>query len=159
ALEPIELALGLLSRRLGHSRLGDLLPVVAGDGLAVLAELLADRVHLLSQEEFSLLLLRSRLDVVADALAELELHQARALRLDGQRRSRGEVGPLEQRDLLLEREIGRIPRRVGERSRLGDPAQERRDPAVVAAKLEDLVDDGAVFTLEIGGLRLGWRQV
>ncbi len=48
------------------------------DGL-VLAELLADRVHLPAEQVVALLLLRAGLDVLADALAHLQLRQALAL--------------------------------------------------------------------------------
>ena len=53
----------------------------------VLAELLADRVHLAAQEVLALLLLRARLDVVADALAHLQLGQPVALQLQRQRQA------------------------------------------------------------------------
>ena len=46
---------------------------------------------------------------------------------------------------------GRVADGVGERAGLGDAAQERRDAAVVAAELEDLLDDGAVLALEVAG--------
>ena len=55
-LEPRELALGLLAHGVGHAGLGDLRAVVVGDGRVVLAELLADRLHLLAQEVLALLL-------------------------------------------------------------------------------------------------------
>ena len=45
----------------------------------VLAELLADRLHLLAQEVLALLLLGAGLDVVADAPADLHLGQPLAL--------------------------------------------------------------------------------
>ncbi len=47
--------------------------------LLVLAELLADRLHLLAQEVLALLLLGARLDVVADAHADLQLGEPLAL--------------------------------------------------------------------------------
>ena len=49
--------------------------------------------------------------------------------------------------------------RVGQRAGLGDRAQERRDPAVVAAQLEDLLDDRAVLALEVAGLAVDRRLV
>ena len=67
---------------------------------------------------------------------------------------------LEQLDLLLEGEVGRVAGGVGERARLGDRAHEGGDAAVVAAQLEDLLDDRAVLALElarraVGGLVVG----
>ena len=66
-LEAPQLALGLRPHVLGHAGLLDLRPVLVDDGALVLAELLADRVHLLAEEPLALLLLRALLDVVADA--------------------------------------------------------------------------------------------
>ena len=54
-LEPPELALGLLADGVGHRRLLDLRPVLVDDRGVVLAELLADRLHLLAQEVLALL--------------------------------------------------------------------------------------------------------
>jgi len=71
ALQPAKLALGLLSDFLGHLRLGDLLLVLADNVALVLAELLADRLHLLAQEVLPLLLLGAGVDVVTDLDANL----------------------------------------------------------------------------------------
>src|SRR5207248_11608605 len=51
--------------------------------------------------------------------------------------------------LRLEGEVRRVARGVGERAGLGDRAHEGRDPPVVAAQLEDLLDDRAVLALEL----------
>jgi hypothetical protein len=56
---------------------------------------------------------------------------------------------------LVEGQIGRVTRRIGERARLGDGAQEGGEASVVAADLEDLLDDRSVFALELVGLRRG----
>ena len=69
-------------------------------------------------------------------------------------RSRTSSG-LEQLDLLLEREVGRVAGRVGQGAGLGDRADEGRDAAVVAAQLEDLLDDRAVLALELATGRRG----
>ena len=66
-----------------------------------------------------------------------------------------DVERLEQLDLLLEGEVGRVAGRVGERAGLGDRADEGRDAAVVAAQLEDLLDDGAVLALELARAGVG----
>ena len=52
-------------------------------------------------------------------------------------------------DLLLERDVGRVADRVGQRAGLADRAQPRADALVDAAQLEDLLDHGAVLALEV----------
>ena len=106
ALEPRELALGLLEDVLGHLRLGDLRPVLLDDGRLVLAELLANRVELPAQDVLALLLLDAGLDVVLDPLANLHQREALALELEGELEALADVDGLEELDLLLEREIG-----------------------------------------------------
>ena len=151
ALEAAELALGLLAHGLGHAGLVDLGAVLLDDRGVVLAQLAADRLHLLAQEVLALLLLGAGLDVLADALAHLQLGQALALELERELEALGDVERLEQLDLLLEGEVGGVAGGVGQRAGLGDRAQERGDAAVVAAQLEDLLDDGAVLALELAG--------
>ena len=65
-LETGELLLGLLANSLRHPGLVDLRPVLVDHRTLVLAELLANRLHLLAQEVLALLLVGSRLHVVAD---------------------------------------------------------------------------------------------
>ncbi len=143
----------LLQRLLGdvlrHVGVLDLRAVLVRHRGVVLAELLADRVHLLAQEVLALLLLRALLHVLADALADLQLGQALALQLDGQLQALGHVERAQQPDLLLVAEVGRVPGRVRQRAGLGDRAQERGDAPVVAAQLEDLLDRCAVLPLEL----------
>ena len=91
ALEAAELALGLLADVVGHAGLVDLRAVLLDDGAVVLAELLADRLHLLAQEVLALLLLGAGLDVLADALAHLQLGQALALERERQLEALGDV--------------------------------------------------------------------
>ncbi len=57
------------------------------------------------------------------------------------------------------REVGRVAGGVGERAGLGDRADERRDASVVAAQLEDLLDDRAVLGLELAHARVGLLAV
>ena len=59
-----------------------------------------------------------------------------------------DVDGLEHLHLLLEGEVGRVAGRVGERAGVGDRADEGGDAAVVAAQLEDLLDNGAILGLE-----------
>jgi len=56
-------------------------------------------------------------------------------------------------------EIGAVAARVGQRARLGDRAQEGRDPAVVAADLEDLLDDRAILALQVAGRAVHRRWI
>ncbi len=55
----------------------------------------------------------------------------------------------QQLDLLLVCQLRGVAGRVGQRAGLDDRAQERRDPPVVAAQLEDLLDNRAVLALEL----------
>ena len=146
------LALGLLADGVRHAGLGDLRAVVLGDGRVVLAELLADRLHLLAQHVLALLLCGAFLDVVADALANLQLGEPLALQLQRQLQPLDDVDRLEQLDLLVEVDIRRVGDGVGERAGLADRADERRDSTIVAAQLEDLLDGRAVLRLELTGL-------
>ena len=150
-LETVQLALGLLPHRVGHARARNLLAVFVGDGAVVLAELLANGVHLTPQEVLALLLLRAVFDVVVDALAHLQLRQPLALKLQRQLEPLDDVERFEELQLLGEVQVGRIAGGVGQRARVGDGPHERADPSVVAAQLENLVDDGAVFALQLAG--------
>ena len=151
-LEPAELALGLLTHLVGHTGLVDLLAVLIDDRRVVLAQLLADRVHLLSQEVLALLLLGARLDVVADALTHLGLGQRFTLQLEGQRQPLDHLEGLEQLHLVFETHVGRIPTRVGQGARITDRAKEGRNAPVVATQLQLLLDHGAILALELAGL-------
>jgi hypothetical protein len=159
ALEPPELALGLLAHLVGHAGLVDLRAVLVDERGVVLAELLADRLHLLAQEVVALLLLGARLDVVADLAAHLQLHQPLALHAQGLLEALGDVERAEQLHLLLEGEVRGVAAGVGQRAGLGDGAHERGHAAVVAAELEELLDHGAVLALELAGAPVDRRRV
>ena len=118
---------------------------------AVLAQLALDRLHLLAQDVLALLLVRAGLDVLADLLAQLQLGQALALEVDDELQALGDVERLERAHLVLEGHVGRVADRVGQRAGIADRAQERADPLVRAAQLEDLLDDRAVLALEVAG--------
>ncbi len=158
-LEPGQFLLGLLPGVVGHAGLFDLCPVLLDDGGVVLAQLLADRLHLLTQEVVTLLALGAVLDVVADPLAYLQLGQPLALVADCKLEPLGDVERLQQADLFLIGDFGGISAGVGERPRLGNRAHERRDAAIVAAEIEDLLDHSAVLTLELSGLAVYRRAV
>ena len=127
---------------------GDLRAELLDDGRLVLAELLADRVELLTQDELTLLLLHPRVDVLTDPAPDL--HQSETLALEGkcELEALGDVDGLEDLHLLLKGEIGRVAGRIGERAGIGDRTNERCDSTVVAAELENLLDHRAVLGLE-----------
>ena len=152
ALEPPQLLLGLLGDRLRHLGLGDLALVLPDQVGLVLAELLADRLHLFAQEVVALLFLGAGLDVVADLAAHLQLGQALALQLDRDPQSLGHVDGLQQPQLALAGDVGAEAGGVGQGAGLLDRAQEGGDAAVVAAQLEDLFDHGAVFACQLAGV-------
>ena len=109
-LEPRDLALGLLADVVRHVGLGDLRAVVLGGGAVVLAELLADRVHLAAEDVLALLLLRAGLHVLADAAAYLQLGEPLALQAQRELEALDDVDCLEQLDLLGEADVGRVAR-------------------------------------------------
>src|SRR5205823_14735725 len=71
ALQAAQLALGLLADLVRHVGVLDLLAVLVDDRAVVLAQLLADRLHLLAQEVLALLGLGAGLHVVANAPADV----------------------------------------------------------------------------------------
>jgi hypothetical protein len=121
----------------------------------VVAQFLADRLHLLAQEVVALLLLGARLDVVADALADLELGQPLALQPERKLEPLGDVQGLQQLYLLRVVDVGRVAGGVGQHAGLADAPDERGDAAVIAPDLEDLLDGGAVLALQVSGPAVG----
>ena len=155
ALEATELLLGLLAHVVGHVGLFDLRAVLLDDVLVVLAQLLADRLHLLAQEVLALLGLGAGLDVVADPRADLQLGEALALEGQGLLEAGGHVELLQELELLLEGQVGGVARGVGQGAGAADRADELAHAAVGLAQLEDLVDHGAVLALELLGPVIG----
>ena len=150
-----DLALGLLADFLRQLELRELRAVVVRGGAVVLAELLADRLHLAAQDVLALLLCSAGLDVLADAQADLQLGEPLALQAQRQLEPLDDVDGLEQLHLVGEVDVGCVGGRVRERAGRGDRAHERADPRVGLAQLEDLLDDRAVLTLELGRLDAG----
>ena len=147
--EPVDLALGLLAGLLGELGLGDAGAVALDLVLVVdVAQLLADGVELAPQQELALRLLHALGDVVADAAAELDLAQRLAGPGEGLLEPLLDVDGLEQLELALVGQVGGVAGGVGEGARLVDRAQERGH-AGVAARLEDLLDDGAVLVRQL----------
>src|SRR5206468_4984225 len=142
-LEATELALRLLAYFVRHARVVDLLPVLVDDRSVVLPELLANRVHLLAEEVLALLLLRSGLHVLTDALPHLQLRQPLALERERQLEPLDDVDRLEELDALGKGQVRRIRARVREGAGAADGAEELRDPGIRVAEIEDLADDYA----------------
>ena len=155
-LESRQLTLGLLLHRLGHPGRRNLLPIFLGNRRLVLAELLANRVHLPAQEILALLFLRARLHVVANALADAQLRQPLLLEAQRQRQPLDDVERFEEFQLLGDVQIRRVAGRIRQRAGIGDRADERADAAIVAAQLENFLDDGAILALEFA--RQGRRR-
>ena len=74
----------------------------------VLAQLLADGLHLLAQEVLALLAVGALLDVVADLRPDLQLGEPLALQLERTRQPLGDVQGLEQPILCSKAEVGRV---------------------------------------------------
>src|SRR5258707_211628 len=91
------------------------------------AELLADGVELAPQHVLALRLVHVLGHVVADLAPQLDLGQRVASPGEGALQPQLDVERLEQLDLALEREVGRVARGVRERARVLDRAQERDD--------------------------------
>ena len=122
--------------------------VLVGHRSVVLAELLADRLHLLAQEVLALLALGALLHVVADLGPHLQLGEPLALQLERTLEPLGDVEGLEQADLVAQADVGRVAGRVRQRAGPGDGAQEGPDARVRTAQVEDLLDHRAVFALD-----------
>src|SRR5690606_12989371 len=105
------------------------------------------------QEVLALLLLRTALDVIADALADDEFGQPILLQTHRQREPLDDIERLEQLDLLPGVQVRRESGGVGQGAGVGDRPEERTDAPVVAAQLENLLDHGAVLAFEFAGQR------
>ena len=114
-LKPRELALRLRTDVLRHVRLGDPLAVLLDDVLlGALAELLADRVHLLAQDVVALLLVEALLDLLADLLLHTDLGERFLGPLQHTVQAPLHVERLQDLDLLFDRQVGRVAGHVGE---------------------------------------------
>ncbi len=153
ALEPPQLALGLLAGVLGEVRRLDPLPQLVDLGLLLvaLAQLLLDRLQLLAQVVLALALLDLRLDLRLDLGAELDHLELAGEDLGQAAQPPADVHLLEQLLLLL----GRDPQRAG------DQVRERRGVVDVGdrelellGQVGDLLDDLGEGALDVAGQRL-----
>ena len=152
ALQPAQLVIGLLADLLGHAGLGDLLAVLLDHRLAVLAlaELLANGLHLLAQDELALGLVQVLLDVLADAVLDGDLGQG--LLGPGQDLFQAplDVEGLQQLDPLLHGQVRRVAGGIGQGRGVGDATEHLghlRDPA----GLDDVLHRGPVVASQLAG--------
>ena len=96
-----------------------------------------------------MLLLRAVLDVVSNAFPHLQFCEPLALKIERELQPFNDVQGFEKLQLLTEVQFGRIARRVGQSTGSGDRPHERANSPVVAAQLENFVDDRPVFAFEL----------
>ncbi len=123
--------------------------VVVGALGLTLAQLLADRGELLAQQELALGLLHALADVLGDLLRDLLLRDVLLGPLDDQLEPLHHVGLGEQLRLVLEVEVGRPARGVGELAGVGDLLH-RVDHLPGTPLLQDADDQGLVLLGELG---------
>jgi hypothetical protein len=143
-LQPVELALHRGARRL---RQGVEPGPVLGDGalaVAVLTQLLADGGQLLAQQELALVLLHPLGDVGVDALLQGQVGEGLARPTEHLLQPGLHVDRLQDLQLLLEGEVGRVAGGVRHGAGVGDAPQRLGQPAG-APVVEDVLDDGAVL--------------
>ena len=118
---------------------------VAGE----LLELLADGRELLTEQELLLLLLHALGDVLADRLGHVKLGQVLLGPLDRGLEALGDVGRLEQLELLLGGHVAAVAGPVGDRRRVVELLDHVHD-LPLAPLLEDGDDQGLVLLGELG---------
>ena len=117
---------------------------------AVLTQLLADRAHLLAQEELALVLLDALAHVLADLLVDLEFGQSFLRPLEHLLEASLDVDGLEQLDLALEGEVGPPAGEVGELRRILDVVQHLGE-APAPEPVEQRADDRTDISRELDG--------
>jgi hypothetical protein len=127
---------------LGQRQRSRLRSVVVERVVVAVAELLADRGHLLTEEELALRLVHPLGDVVADALGHHQLRQRLTRPGEHELQPGVDIDRLEHGELGLDLVVG--PRRhgVGQRAGLVHRAQDLGQPPG-ATLLGDLLEDGA----------------
>ena len=114
----IDLAADVLGQRDGVELLAQL--VGLGGGLVELAQLAADRLELLAQDELALALVDLRLDLVLDLRADRDDLELAREDVDQAAQAQGDVDLLEQPLLLLALQAQRAGDEVAERARVVD---------------------------------------
>ena len=84
-----------------------------------------------------------------DALSHLQLRQPLSLELERQLEPLDDIERFEELQLLAEVQVRRIAGGIGQRAGIGNGPHERADPSIVAAQLENLVDDRAVLAFQL----------
>ena len=150
ALEAAQLALGLLAHLVGHAGLVDLAAVLVDDRAVVLAQLLADRLHLLAQEVLALLLAAAP-DSTSSRMRRRTCSSARRSRCSARASSRRSVtsSVSSSSTFCVEAQVGRVAGGVGQRAGLGDRAQELRRRGHRRRAARGSPRDGAVLALEL----------
>ena len=144
-----------------HHLVGDTRGLEGVDAVAVVvhrlavvlvAELLADGLHLPAQDVLALLLVEPVADLMADLVGQLTLRQRVLGPAEHEPDPLGDVDRLEQLDLLLGRQLGPPPDQVGEAAGVvGVDAPEDAADLAVAEVLEERDQGGA----QLGAQRLG----
>ncbi len=153
-LQAVELSVDLGQHVLGHAGLGDALAVGRHDIRGALVELLLDCLELLPEQELALGLLHAFADVVADLLLERSIREDLLGPADELGQALLEVEGFEDLELLLHRQIGRVPGQVGEVARSLGCAKEL-DDLRDAPRLDEVFEHGAVFPAELNRLLRG----
>ena len=155
ALELADLAEGGLANVVGQRGLFDPRAVVLGAVGLVLAQLLADGVELLAEQELALVLFHPVADVGGDLVVDLHLGQVLLRPLDQDGQPLGDVRGLEQPTLLLVAQPRGVAGQVGQRAGVADLVDGVDDLPGVAA-LQGGDDQRLVFGGQLGD-RLGDR--
>ena len=155
-LEAAELLAERAHHLVGHAggleRVDALAVVVGGLAVVLVAELLADGVHLAAEDVLALLLVEAVADLVADLLGELALGEGLLGPPEHEAHPLGDVDRLEQLDLALERQLRPPADQVGQAA--GVVGVDRAQDAAhlpVAEVLEQRDQGGA----QLGAERLG----
>ncbi len=133
---PLELAnlsecgLAYLVRQVGRLNAR---PIVLSTVRLVLAQFLADRIQLLSQQELALALLHPLANIVGDLLVDFGLGDVRLGPFDQRRKPRHDIRSFQQLALPFVTQPWCVPSEVSQRRRIGDPVDCVNDLPGVAA--------------------------
>ena len=146
----LERGLADLLRQVGGLDAGPVVVLLGPVAVAgQLLELLAHGGELLAEQELLLLLLHALGDVLADRLGDVKLGQVLSRPLDRGLEALGDVGRLEQLELLLGGHVAAVAGPVGDRRRVVELLDHVHD-LPLAPLLEDGDDQGLVLLGELG---------